>query len=138
MTRKESEDDNESLPLYTVGGGATPPIKVSLIVDGKSLTIELDTGAVAAIVSEKQYKDLFPHLPLQQSQVLLKNYLGEQLPVVGDVRVQVQYEQQIQDLVLTVVAGEGPCLLESNWLQHLRLNWRDKSCESACRGSPPG
>ena len=107
----ESKEDDESLPLYTVGGGATPPIKVPLLVDGKSLTMELDTGAAVTIVSEKQYKDLFPHLPLQESQVLLKTYSGEQLPVVSDVPVQVQYEQQIQDLVLTVVAGEGPCLL---------------------------
>ena len=121
----ESEEDDESLPLYTVGGGATPPIKVPLLVDGKSLTMELDTGAAVTIVSEKQYKDLFPHLPLQESQVLLKTYSGEQLPVVSEVRVQVQYEQQIQDLVLTVVAGEGPCLLGRNWLQHLKLNWRD-------------
>ena len=122
---RESEDYNESLPLYTVGGGATPLLRYPSLVDGKSLTIELDTGAVAAIVSEKQYKDLFPQLPLQESQVLLKTYSGEQLPMVGDVHVQVQYEQQIQDLVLTVVAGEGPCLLKRNWLQHLRLNWRD-------------
>ena len=31
----EPEEDEESLPLYTVGGGATPPIKVPLTVDGK-------------------------------------------------------------------------------------------------------
>ena len=123
----DSEEDvnDESLPLYTVGGGATPPIKVPLLVDGKSLTMELDTGAAITIVSEKQYKDLFSHLPLKESQVLLKTYSGEQLPVVGDVTVRVQYEQQTQEMELTVVAGEGPSLLGRNWLQHLRLNWRD-------------
>ena len=77
--KPESEDDDESLPLYTVGVGATPPIKVPLLVDGKSLTMELDTGAAVTIVSEKQYKDLFPLLPLQELQVLLKTLLGEQL-----------------------------------------------------------
>lgn len=80
----EEDVNDESLPLYTVGG-ATPPIKVPLLVDGKSLTMELDTGAAITIVSEKQYKDLFPHLPLKESQVLLKTYSGEQLSVVGDV-----------------------------------------------------
>ena len=77
----ESEEDDESLPLYTVGGGATPPpIKVPLLVDGKSLTMELDAGAAVTIVSEKQYKDLFPHLPLQESQVLLKTYSESSCP----------------------------------------------------------
>ena len=36
-----------------------------------------------------------------------------------------QYEQQQRDLVLTVVAGGGPCLLGRNWLRHLTLNWRE-------------
>ena len=81
----EEDVDNESLPLYMVGGGATPPVKVPLLVDGKSLTMELDTGAAITIVSEKQYKGLFSHLPLKESQALLKTYSGEQLPVVSDV-----------------------------------------------------
>ena len=121
-------DDNaseESLPLYTVGGGATPPIKVPLSVDGKSLTMELDTGAAVTIMSERQYNDLLSNLPLRESQVLLKTYSGERLPVIGDIDVRVQHEQQSQDLVLTVVAGDGPCLLGRNWLQHITLNWRE-------------
>ena len=66
----------------------------------------------------------FSHLPLKESHVL-KTYTGEQLPVIGDVTVRVQYEQQTQEMDLTVVAGEGPSLLGRNWLQHLSLNWRD-------------
>ena len=121
----ELEKDNESLPLYTVGGGATPPIKVPLSVEGKLLSMELDTGAAVTIVSEKQYNDFFSNLPLKKSQVLLKTYSGEQLSVIGDADVRVQYEQQMQDLVLTAVAGDRPCLLGRNWLQHLTFNWRD-------------
>ena len=56
-----------SLPLYTVGGGATPPIKVPLLVDGKSLTMELDTGAAVTVVSDKQYKDLSSHISHSRS-----------------------------------------------------------------------
>ena len=36
----------------------------------------------------------------------------------------VQYEQQMQELPLTVVAGDGPSLLGRDWLQHLTLNWK--------------
>ena len=121
----EPKEDDETLSLYMVGGEVTPPIKVPLSVKGTSLTMELDTGAAVTIVSQKLYNDLLSHLPLEKSQVLLKTYSGEQWPVAGEVDVRVQYEQQTQDLTLTVVVGERPCLLGRNWLQHLRLNWRD-------------
>jgi hypothetical protein len=71
----EEDIDDESLPLYKVEGGATPPIKVPLVVDRMSLTMELDTGAAITIVSEKHA--LFSHLPLKESQFLLKTYSGE-------------------------------------------------------------
>ena len=61
----EEDIDDESLPLYTVGGGATPPIKVPFLVDDKSISMELDTGAAITIVSEKQYNDLFFTSPTQ-------------------------------------------------------------------------
>ena len=54
--------------------------------------------------------------------MLLKTYTGEHLPVVGDVVVNVQHNQ---DFVLTVVAGEGPSLLGRDWLKQLRLDWRE-------------
>ena len=119
-----------------MGGGATPPIKVPLTVDGKNLTMELDTGAAVTIVSEKQYDNLFSNRQLKKSQVLLKTYSGEPLPVIGEVEVRVQYEQQEKDLVLTVVAGNGPCLLGRNWLQQLTLNWRQiKAVSQHAEGS---
>ena len=71
------------------------------------------------------FKELFPDVPLRLSSVLLKTYSGERLSTLGDMDVTVQYEQQQQDLVLTVVAGEGSCLLGRNWLRHLTHNWRE-------------
>ena len=48
-----STGDEECLPLFTVGGGTTPPIKVPLIINNASITMELDTGAAVTIISEK-------------------------------------------------------------------------------------
>lgn len=47
------------------------------------------------------------------------------MTVIGEMVARVQYEQQKQDLVLTVVEGDGPCLLGRNWLQLLTLNWQE-------------
>ena len=85
----ESVENEESLSLYTVGGVTTPPMKVPLTVNGKSFTMELDRAAVT-IVLERTHSDLFPNLPTQKSDVLLKTYTREQLPVIGDVSVHVQ------------------------------------------------
>ena len=52
-------------------------------------------------------------------------YTGEPLPVIGELNVQVRYEEQENDLALTVVAGDGPSLLGRDWLQHIKLNWRE-------------
>ena len=120
----ESTGDEECLPLFTVGGGTTPPIKVPLIINDASITMELDTGAAVTIISEKDFKQFFENTPLSKSELLLKTYSGDRLTVLGTINAVVLYEQQTQELPLTVVAGDGPSLLGRDWLQHLTLNWK--------------
>ena len=90
-----------------VGGGTTPPIKVPLVINDKPVCMELDTGAAITIMSEKQYKELFPEVELRESNVLLKTYSGVRLSVKGERVVHVQHNGQSQELVLTIVAGQG-------------------------------
>ena len=47
------------------------------------------------------------------------------LPVIGEFAVDVRYEAQQKNLVLKVVAGNGPCLLGRNWLEETKLNWKE-------------
>ena len=77
-----------------------------------------------SIISEKKQHALFPDVPLQSSNIKLKAYTGEQMPVVGQMPVPVQYGKQTAELVLIVVAGDGPSLLGRSWLQKLRLDWK--------------
>ena len=74
-----------------MGGVTTPPIKVHLAVNGKRLMIKLDTGTALLTVSKRTYNNLFSSLWIQKSDVLLKTYMREQLPVIGVVSVHVQY-----------------------------------------------
>ena len=126
----------DALPMHAVDGSKTPPIKVPLVINDKLHEMELDTGAAVTIISEQTCKKLFPKAKLKGSSVLLKTYTGERLTVVGDLDVRVQYENQTKDLMVTVVAGDGPSLLGRNWLQRLRLNWREiKAIRSHTVGS---
>ena len=60
-----------------------------------------------------------------KSTLALRTYTGEQLVVVGEVSVEVQYQDQTKHLPLLIVEGEGPTFLGQNWLQELRLDWRE-------------
>jgi hypothetical protein len=102
---------------------STPPYQVPLLINNVVHNIELDSGAAVTPMSETVCKQLFPDSTLRNSSVLLWTYSGEHLPVVGEIDFKVQYEKQVQYLVLTIEAGEG--LMGRNWLQHLKLNWRE-------------
>ena len=117
-----TEDD--SMAMFTVSGSPTPPIMIPVIVNGKTLQMELDTGATVSIMSQKHFASLFPNIPIPHSKVTLQTYTGEPMKVLGEVSVRVTYQQQpTQDLPLVIVEGHGSALLGRNWLHHIRLDW---------------
>ena len=54
-------------------------ITVDLVMDGKDICMELDTGAALSILSETTWKRIFPKQTLNHSSVRLKTYTGEPL-----------------------------------------------------------
>ena len=120
-----TDSDPEELPLFTLGEKATNPIKVDILINGRSLPMELDTGAAVSIISDTTRKAIFPTSQLQTSSVNLKTYTGEPIQVAGELLVNVQHgQQEAKQLPLIVVTGNGPSLLGRNWLQHVRLDWK--------------
>ena len=85
---------------------------------------KIDTGAAVSLISEQQQKSLLPETTIQPSTLKLKTYTGEQMSVLGELPVEVNYEDQTANLVLVVVAGDGPRLFGCSWLQYLRLDWK--------------
>ena len=62
------------------------PLRSTLEVDGKELTMEVDTGAALSIISEATYKKLWESdtpPELQQTSVRLHTYTGEEMSVLG-------------------------------------------------------
>ncbi len=85
--------------------------------------MEVDTGALLSLVSRSTFDRIWPDRPLQPSTVQLRTYTGEQLEVLGSVRVQTKYgSAEATELPLPVVKGDGPSLLGRNWLQSIRLD----------------
>lgn len=119
----DGETTDANLPISTIGKSASRPFRTNVLVNGKAISMEIDTGAALSIMSERQQKLLLPDAPIEKSYVRLKTYTGENMPVVGKLNAKVQYGEQSKDLDLVVVAGDGPTLLGRNWLKTLRLDW---------------
>ena len=100
------------------------PINVQVLVNGRQLTMEVDTGAAISIISEETRKTLFADQKLREASLVLKTYTGEPMQVVGQLNVRVKYGTQEAKLVLVVVgASNGPSLFGRNWLKYLSLDW---------------
>ena len=74
-------------------------------------------------MSQTTFQGLWPGRGLQPSQVRLRAYTREQIPVVGCCNVNIDYNGQSAQLPLLVVGGSGPTLLGRDWLSQIRLDW---------------
>ena len=83
---------------------------VSLEIENRTLQMELDTGAAFSVISEATCQASFADVKLRKSNILLKTYTDERIPVIGKLHIHVRYGEQRAPLVLLVVAGDGPWL----------------------------
>ena len=105
------ESDSDSRINVVECWPPSTPIMVTLAVDRRKLTMEVNTRAAYSVTTEETYRDKFADIKLCKSKVLLKTYTNEHISVVGQLNVQVQYGEQQATLALLVVAGNGPALL---------------------------
>ena len=85
--------------------------------------MEIDTGSAVSIISDTVFSSVFELANLQETEVKLCTYSGEQLPVKGKITCEVSYNGQSYTLPLIVLVGEGPTLLGRDWIQQIRLDW---------------
>lgn len=59
---------------------------------------------------------------MRTTAVHLKTYTGEALEILGEAEVTVNYGEEKQQLVVYVVAGNGPNLIGRDWLGSLKVS----------------
>ena len=126
VVTEEGDSETEFLTMYPVKATSVKPIRVSVMVNGQSLDMELDTGASVSLISESTYYALWNHdnrPTLKPTQVQLKTYTGSVVEVVGVINVEISYDGQNKGVRLHVVKGDGPSLFGRDWLQVIKLNW---------------
>ncbi|KAI4881016.1 hypothetical protein NFI96_011261 [Prochilodus magdalenae] len=120
--------------VYTTCNGQKG-IMVDVEVEGKPVSMQLDTGAAVTLVPERVYNVALSHLPLEESKMQLSTFSGENIPLLGQVTVKVKYEDQRANLPLVIVRGDRPALLGRNWLSQLKLNWKGIFSVASARGA---
>ena len=126
MDKEENSEDSgdEILKVYSVGNSSTKPIHVEIQIDGKPISMEVDTGAAVSLMSQKKLKQALPGAKVKPTNVVLRTYTSEVIPVLGEVLVDVTYGQQSKKLTLYVTKRDGPCLMGREWLKSIRLDWK--------------
>ena len=86
--------------------------------------MELDTGSAVSIIPHDLYMEKFNEKPLQETELMLKTYTGENIIPVGVLKANVEYkDQQPLPLDLYVVKNKGPVLMGRDWLHKVCLDW---------------
>ena len=124
--RIPSDSEAEELTMFKVGGKSQHqnPIVVTMEVNGQQIPMEVDTGAAVSLISTTTRAKYFPMSTLEKTSSILTTYTGNQIPVVGLMKVQVRYGEQNAELSLYVVKGQGASLMGRDWIRKIRLNWK--------------
>lgn len=116
-TNDSGEDTEETdVEVYSVGKRSNHPILVEVRINGQELTMEVDTGAAVSIISEQRLKKVLPDAEIKATNVKLRTYTSERIPLVGVTQVTVKYGEQSKKMTLYVTKGDGPC---REWLRSI-------------------
>ncbi len=69
------------------------------------------------------YKEKLCNNPMTSTDIRLRSYSGNPIPVVGELQVEVTNQRAV--LPLVVAKGEGVAVLGRSWLQSLKIDWKN-------------
>ena len=126
VREEEEGTDDEVYTMFPLQTKKYKPIYVTVQVNNAPLRMEVDTGATLSVISDATYHQLWEDkpAPLSNSNVRLRTYTGEDIPVTGTLEVEVSHVAQQKKLTHVVTKGNGPSLLGRNWMAELQLDWK--------------
>ncbi|XP_046608775.1 uncharacterized protein K02A2.6-like [Neodiprion virginianus] len=98
-------------------GARAEPMNVDLCVNGKNVSMELDTGMFATVISESEKNKFFKNEKIIKTDVKLRTYDDKVLRPLGKlVDLQVKFNGKERTLYCFVLPGDGPMLIGRQWL----------------------
>ena len=124
----ESENElSEGDSICMVVEKRSKSVKKYLEIQGKKMSVEIDSGAAVTVMNLEEYKRKLNGLTLKRSNRKLGAVNESELKVIGEVKVLVWYNKKIFKIPLVVVdIPKITTLVGRNWLDLLEPNWREK------------
>ena len=96
---------------------STPTLKVQVALQGKSTTMDLDTGAAESVMALETFTQLgLSKQHLKPSAVQLRSYSGNIIPLEGVARLPVTFGTQTKVLPLYVITSPTESLCGMSWI----------------------
>ena len=116
---------DESYCVFSMINRKSSPYKVVMDVNKVPIEFILDTGSPVTIVPEHIGEQICNITDLKLPIHDLKCYSGMQINILGMVEVEVKYGNTILSLSVYVAKGHGPPLLGREWLEKIKIDWRN-------------
>lgn len=91
-------------------------ICVPVVIEGKNVDMELDTGASVTIISKNVWYDVLA------TDLKLRSYSGHGIPMAGEAEFRLTHHNQEVSLPVFITENDGPVLMGRDWLATLKLD----------------
>ena len=111
--------------LSTESVNCIKPNVVNVQLGRVQINCKMEVDTYRSTVSTHVYDTELSDYPIQPVGVILRNYSGEKIPMVGKITVPVKYENQEHIIELIVVEGNLPALFGRDWLSRICVDWKN-------------
>ncbi|XP_065074717.1 uncharacterized protein K02A2.6-like [Ochlerotatus camptorhynchus] len=102
------------------------PCLVEVIIQGRRLMMEIDTGSAVAVISKTLYRKLFDSIVLTKCNKKLVVVNGSKLAVAGQllVKVSLNGRSSLEKLVILNTESDFTSLLGRDWMESFYPEWK--------------
>lgn len=109
-------DHCEECHNYSLKYVSDKPINLKLLLGGKNITMELDSGSGTSVISKSLYDTLFSKYKLNKCNIKMCLYNGHKISPEGYFDIEAKFNQQQKNLKLFVIKNGGPPLLGRDFM----------------------
>lgn len=123
--RTEEDEECSSVSyLFNISGRETVNKRTaSILIEGFPVEMEIDSGAGHTIIGRETFNRIWPTgKKLDSSKIILRTWSKQQLEILGECDVEVQFRGSRAQLRLMVMANNGPSLLGRDWFGTLGIS----------------
>ena len=124
----EVEEIEESLNhLFKISEEKSKAIVIEVNLNNVPVIMEVDTGACLTVINQNTWERIKKSSlvsDLVETDLVFRTYTKEVVKPLGKAHVEFEYEGQVTKLPVFVVTGSKPNLFGRNWLEKIRLNWK--------------